>query len=210
MDVNERAGNQVTFNFIPEPTDRVKDNAPSLDDLRVRQLLRMVHARGHLIGVHPGYNTYRHPDVFSRSVSKLRHALDQEGIDQDELGGRQHYLRWDVNMTARLWEASDLSYDSTLAYATVAGFRTGTCHEYTMYDLIERRPLKIKQRPLVIMENAIIDDSNMGLGHGEAALAAMQYYKHLCYLFKGDFTLLWHNSSFESAVDQTIYCNLVR
>lgn len=209
MDVNERVGNQVTFNFIPEPTDRVKDNAPSLDDPRIRELLRIVHARGHLIGLHPGYNTYRHLDVFSRSVSKLRHALEQEGIEQDELGGRQHYLRWDVSLTPRLWDASALSYDSTLGYATVAGFRAGTCHEYTMYDLIERRPLNVKQRPLIVMENAVIDDSNMGLGHGEAAFAAMEHYKGLCNQFDGDFTLLWHNSSLTNEMDKSIYCNLI-
>lgn len=209
MDVNERAGNQVTFNFIPESTDRAKDNAPSLDDPRIRELLRIVHARGHLIGLHPGYNTYRHIDVFSRSVLKLRRALEQEGIEQDELGGRQHYLRWDVNTTPRLWDASDLTYDSTLGYATVAGFRTGTCHEYTMYDLIERCPLNVKQRPLIVMENAVIDASNMGLGHGEAAFAAMKHYKGLCNKFEGDFTLLWHNSSLTNDLDKTMYCNLI-
>jgi hypothetical protein len=175
----------------------------------MRALLCTVHARGHLIGIHPGYNTYRHPDAFARSVAALRRAMEQEGIRQDELGGRHHYLRWDVSTTPRLWAANELSYDSTLSYPTVAGFRTGTCHEYTMYDLVERRPLMLKQRPLVVMENAVIDEPNMGLGHGAQALAAMQRYKHICNRFDGDFTLLWHNSSFSGADDQMMYCDLI-
>ena len=209
MDVNDKAGNQVTFNFIPEPTDSAMDAAPSIDDQRMRELLRLVHARGHLIGIHPGYNTYRHPEAFARSVTALRRAMDQEGIRQDELGGRHHYLRWDVGTTPRLWEANALTYDSTLSYPTVAGFRSGTCHEYTMYDLAARRPLMLKQRPLVVMENAVIDEPNMGLGRGAEALAAMQRYKEVCGRFDGDFTLLWHNSSFAGEDDQAMYCDLI-
>lgn len=209
MDVNERAGNQLTFNFIPERTDRKMDSAPSLREAGMRTLLRTIHARGHLIGFHPGYNTYRDPTAFARSAALLRRVMDEEHIRQDALGGRQHYLRWDVGTTARLWAANDLSYDSTLSYPTVAGFRTGTCHEYTMFDPVERRPLAIKQRPLVVMENAVMDKANMGLGHGAEALATMQRYKRLCGRFDGDFTLLWHNSSFGDQADQAIYSDLI-
>jgi len=210
MDVNEKAGNQVTFNFIPERTDGAMDNAPGIDHRRMRELLRTVHARGHLVGIHPGYNTYRHPDTFARSAGALRRAVDQEGIRQDELGGRQHYLRWDVRTTPQLWESNGLTYDSTLSYPTIAGFRTGTCHEYTMYDLVGRRPLTLKQRPLVVMENAVIDEPNMGLGHGEQALATMRRYKQICARFDGNFTLLWHNSSFAGEDDRAMYCDLIQ
>lgn len=209
MDVNEKAGNQVTFNFIPEPTDHTMDNAPSLDDQRMRELLRIIHARGHLIGFHPGYNTYRHPAAFARSAATLRRVLDQEHVRQDVLGGRQHYLRWDAGITARLWAANDFAYDSTLSYPTEAGFRTGTCREYTMYDLVERRPLALKQRPLIVMENAVIDEVNMGQGLGAQALATMARYKRICRHFDGDFTLLWHNSSFGDGAACAMYCELI-
>jgi hypothetical protein len=209
MNVNEQAGNHVTFNFIPEPTDRAMDNAPGVQEPRMRTLLRTIHARGHLIGFHPGYNTYRHPAAFAQSASILRRVMDEEHIRQDAVGGRQHYLRWDVGTTARLWAANDMRYDSTLSYPTVAGFRTGTCHEYTMFDPVERRPLALTQRPLVVMENAVIDQANMGLGHGEPALAAMQRYKRICGRFDGDFTLLWHNSSFDDKADQAMYRDLI-
>lgn len=209
MDVNEKAGNQITFNFIPEPTDRKMDQAPSLHDRRLRELLRTIHARGHLIGLHPGYNTYRHPAAFAHSVATLRRAMDEEHIRQDALGGRQHYLRWDVGTTARLWAANNLSYDSTLSYATVPGFRTGTCREYTMYDLIERRSLALKQRPLIVMESSVIEHEGMGLGHGALALATMQRYKRICRSFDGDFTLLWHNSCFSDEADRAMYCDLI-
>lgn len=209
MDVNEQAGNQLTFNFIPEPTDPAMDIAPGVNEPCMRTLLRNVHARGHLVGVHPGYNTYRHPAAFAQSVATIRRVMDEEHIRQDTLGGRQHYLRWDVRTTARLWESNAMCYDSTLSYATTAGFRTGTCREYSMFDLATRAQLALKQRPLVVMETAVIDDANMGLGHSERALATMQRYKRVCELFNGDFTLLWHNSSFDDKAAQAMYLDVI-
>jgi hypothetical protein len=79
-----------------------------------------------------------------------------------------------------------------------------------MYDIKERRALSLKQRPLIVMENAVIDECNMGLGHSDQALATMQYYKQICGRFDGDFTLLWHNSSFTGKADQAIYCDLIQ
>jgi hypothetical protein len=79
-----------------------------------------------------------------------------------------------------------------------------------MYDLVGRRPLTLKQRPLIVMENAVIDEPNMGLGHGDRALAAMRRYKQICTRFDGNFTLLWHNSSFTVEDDRAMYCDLIQ
>lgn len=163
MDINERAGRSVAFYFIPENTDPRLDNRVSLDDPRMRALLRDIHARGHEIGLHPGYNTYKHPEALARSVATLRRLLDAEGIDQPQLGGRQHYLRWEMPTTARLWDDNGLDYDSTLSYADRPGFRCGTCREYPLYDLAERRPLRLRERPLIVMECSVIADRYLGL-----------------------------------------------
>ena len=50
----------------------------SLDDPRLRALLREIHARGHEIGIHPGYHTYRHPEALARPVA-TRHRVLVEG-----------------------------------------------------------------------------------------------------------------------------------
>lgn len=193
MDENEKAGNQLAFYFICEQTDRKMDNSVGVDDPRMRAVMRSIHARGHEIGIHPGYDTYKNPIKFAQSVSKLRHILEEEGIKQEVLGGRQHYLRWETPTTARLWEANGLTYDTTMTYADRAGFRCGTCHEYYMYDLIQRKPLNLLQRPLVVMESSVIDS----FGYGNEAREVIYRYKRICHQFHGDFTLLWHNSYFE-------------
>lgn len=208
MDVNEKAGNQVAFYFIPKQTDQKMDNDVSLGDPRMRALMRTIHMRGHEIGFHPGYNTYKHPEAFAQSVSTLRRVMKEEGIQQRMLGGRQHYLRWETPITAQLWEANGLSYDTTLYYSDHPGFRCGTCHEYPMFDLANRKPLKLLQRPLVVMESTIIEDAL--LGYSDEALDLMQRYKQICHQFKGNFTLLWHNSYFENQAAKEMYCEIIK
>jgi hypothetical protein len=98
----------VAFYFIPENTDARLDNRVNLDDPRMRDLLRAIHAHGHEIGIHPGHYTFRHPKAMARSVAHLRLVLDEEGVAQPLLGGRQHFLRWETLTTARLWDNNDL------------------------------------------------------------------------------------------------------
>ena len=143
----------------------------------------------------------------NRSKS-LGPRCDEEEIQQPTLGGRQHYLRWKTPTTAQLWEANGLSYDTTLYYSEHAGFRCGTCHEYPMFDLANKKQLKLRQRPLVVMESTII--ANALLDCNDKTLEQIQRYKQICYQFKGNFTLLWHNSGLENQAAKDMYCKIIK
>jgi len=143
-------------------------------------------------------------------ANRLRRIMDEEGISQDKIGNRQHYLRWSTPETARNLEQAGISYDTTLGYADHPGFRCGTCFEYHMYDLIERKPLRLKQRPLIVMEESVIDDCYLGMGYADEALDLMRTLKKRALQFGGDFTLLWHNSHFMAAKDREFYEALIR
>ena len=205
MDVNEQADRSVGFYFIAEKTDPRLDKPVSLDDPRMRALLREIHARGHEIGLHPGYNTFRHPEAMARSAETLRRVMAEEGIEQEQIGGRQHFLRWEPPTTARLWEENGLDYDSTLSYADRPGFRCGTSREYPLYDLERGRALRLRERPLIVMECSVIAERYMALGYSEEALTLMEGCRDACHRFGGDFTLLWHNSHLASAADRRFY-----
>lgn len=209
MRVNERAGRPAAFYFIPENTDLKLDTSISLTEPRMRALLREIHARGHEIGIHPGYNTYKHPEALTRSVATLRRVLDEEGIDQPYIGGRQHFLRWETRTTPRLLDNCGLLYDTTLSYADHPGFRCGTCREYPLYDLVNRRALQLRERPLIVMECSVIAERYLNLGYSDEALALMQNYRTICHRFGGDFTLLWHNSHLDTHDDRRFYQALV-
>ena len=206
MSVNERSGNAIDFYFITDHTDSHMDGCYSMDEEVIRQLVRDIFQRGHTIGLHPSYHTFRSPLQLNREAKVLIDVLDNENISQDTIGGRQHYLRWDPAQTAINWSDSSLSYDSSLGYAEHAGFRCGTCYEYTLYDVIGRRPLDIMERPLIAMEVSFF--VYMGLGISDEAFCYMQKLKKACQLFDGDFVLLWHNSTFPSEKAKQIYCDI--
>jgi hypothetical protein len=131
--------------------------------------------------------------------------LQEEGIDQTVLGGRQHILRWETPTTPCLWDDNDLDYDTTLSYADHPGFRCGTCFEYPMFDVADQRLLRLRQRPLVLMECSVIAERYLGLGYSDEALTMMLGYRQTCHRVGGDFTLLWHNSSVLNKSDRCAF-----
>ena len=72
-----------------------------------------------------------------------------------------------------------------------------------------RRPLRLRERPPIVMECSVIAERYLGLGHSEAALAPMLGYRDRCRRFGGDFTLLWHNSHLGTAADRRFYRALI-
>lgn len=210
MKVNEEAGNKVVFNFIPIQTDPNREDLNDVRSKKISGLLKHIVTSGHEIGFHPGYKTYKFTENFQHSASVLKEACQIKGIDDSKLGGRQHYLRYDVSRTPKLWQDNGFIYDSSLGYVDIAGFRCGVCYEYSMYDLRHREKMILKQRPLIIMELTIIGMLNEGLGvkhiheglgFSQESIARFKYFKCICQHFNGDYVLLWHNSylSFQRA-----------
>jgi peptidoglycan/xylan/chitin deacetylase (PgdA/CDA1 family) len=210
MDISEANHLHSAFYFIADRTAGATDGFYTLDSPLIRDLLRKMHARGHEIGLHTSYNTYQNPVQTKKEFEILRRACEREGIEQKAWGGRQHYLRWQTPTTFQNWEDAGLNYDSTLTYAEQIGFRCGTCYEYPVFNLLNKKHLKLKERPLCIMEVSVIRKAYMGLDIQDgSALSTMQVIKERCKLFNGLFTLLWHNTGFVNIQDVELYQQIV-
>jgi len=209
VSVNKRVGNVVAFYFIPMQTNSVYEDANSIRSPKIQALIDSLHQSGQEIGIHPGYDTYNNEVEFTKSISQFTSVYDLSNEGDSGVGGRQHYLRYGVGVTPRLWEGNGLRYDSSLGYADSAGFRAGSCYEYTMYDLIARRPLKLKQRPLVAMDCAVISKGYEGLGFTSIAMRRFKQLEEICKKYQGDYTLLWHNSFFTDTRSKKFYMELI-
>jgi hypothetical protein len=110
MDVNERAGNRVAFYFITDRNHPL-DADYRMDEPVIRNLMRRIHERGHEIRLHPSYMSYADAARTVSEAAVLRQAMDTEGIQQAEIGGRQHFLCWQSPVTARNWEAVGVHYE---------------------------------------------------------------------------------------------------
>jgi len=209
MDQSEQHGLTSTFYFICGRTNPRFDADYDIGNPVLRNLLCQIHARGHEIGLHPSYNTYRHPAALKAEADRLRRVCRDEEIYQAKWGGRMHYLRWEQPTTLRVLEAAGISYDSTLGYADHAGFRCGTCFDYPAFDPVASRILRLRIRPLVAMEQSVLSATYMGLDIEKAASAKFLELRETCRKVGGNFTLLWHNSELSQRNERELYRSIL-
>jgi hypothetical protein len=207
MDVSERHGLRSAFYFLAHRDERPRDGAYLFEDSWVRSLVGRIGRRGHEIGLHPSFSTYRDAERTREELGRLLRVAEAEGVRQEEWGGRQHYLRWANPHTWRNWEAAGLSYDASVGYAEAVGFRTGTCHPYRVFDLEQRRPLRLRERPFQVMDVTLL--SAMALTP-DAARAAVMSIAAECRRHGGWLGILWHNNTLlRSAREKRWYETLV-
>lgn len=205
MDVSERQGLSSAFYFICDRRGTPHDSDYGLEHPAIIDLIRRIHTRGHEIGLHPSYGTYRDPAQIRREADHLRAVCNRAGVLQMKWGGRMHYLQWEQPTTLRAWNDAGMTYDSTMAYADHAGFRCGTCFEYPAFDPIAHESLQLRIRPLIVMEGSVIGKQYMDLGITKVACEKILELKCACRAVGGCFTLLWHNSSLANRAERQLY-----
>jgi hypothetical protein len=197
MNISEKNNVKSEFYFITEHPDHPTHEPYALENRPFSNILKNIAARGHTIGLHSSFDIKDHPETLKKEFQKLLDICAENDIHQQAFGGRHHYLNWNIHMPY-YWDEAGLSYDSTLGFSSSLGFRTGTCYEYSMYDLIHRKKLALKQKPLVAMDVA----SNKGY---EERLQDFITLKNICKFYEGTFGLLWHNSSLRTKEDKKLY-----
>jgi hypothetical protein len=205
MSLSEELGVQSEFYFICGHTQAADGNY-SADEPWIRELLTTIHCRGHVIGLHPSRGTYDNLERLRQEFGTLRRTCEELGIRQERWGGRQHYLQWKNPITWRNWEAVGLAYDSSLTYPEQTGFRCGICREYPVYDLGTRSSLRLRERPLILMEGTLL--ANMKVGHS-SALAWTWRLAESCRKFNGEFVLLWHNNMLAGRLERRLYRDML-
>ena len=202
MDLSERRGLRSAFYFMAGNTDPRFDGTYSLEDPWIGGLMRRIHERGHELGLHPSYGSFRDASIVSAEHIALMRTCERLDIEQDEWGGRQHFLRWENAATWRAWEQAGLAYDSSLGFSEHRGFRCGTCLEYPVFDLLARERLRLRERPLVVMDIALLNDT---VASEDEKLAAIEQLRSRCRLYGGEFTMLWHNSRLNTRRARSLY-----
>jgi len=156
----------------------------------VSALMHKIADRGHRIGFHPSYEAFEDAALFEKELSSLR-EISPIGIS----AGRQHYLRFSTPETWKMWDNAGLTEDSTLGYAEAEGFRCGVCHDFPVFDTEKRKMLHLREKPLLAM------DVTLAQYRGYSPQQALEHLSSLRKTVEkhgGDFTLLWHNSSWNT------------
>jgi len=189
MDLSEKRGIKSHFFFMSGGTSKF-DNNYSVNQPFVKKIREKIVNRGHLIGFHPSYNTYNDQKQWEEEYS----TLSTEVLQKVKIG-RQHYLRFEIPTTWQIWEDNNMKWDSTLTYPEKEGFRCGTCYEYSVFNILSRKKLKLKEIPLEVMEGSLVNYQNLSPEKAEKKIIKLiEKVKK----YNGSFVLLWHSSSFNT------------
>lgn len=165
------------------------DNNYKIND--AKYIMKKIENNNHIIGFHASYNSYNNLELWQKEREQLEQICKHKIVE-----GRQHYLRFEVPYTWRIWDKNNMKVDSTCGYPDVEGFRCGTGDEFYVFDVLKRKKLRLKERPLIIMESTLNGENYRNLSK-EEAMKIIKYYFNVTKKYNSTITLLWHNSSFD-------------
>ena len=189
MDISEKLKVKSYFFFMAKGVTSF-DNRYKSSSKDVKKLLDKLKTRKHYILIHPTYNAYNSYTQFKNEKVELAF-----NFNTDINFGREHYLRFEVPTTWQVWEDNNMEWDSTCGYADKEGFRCGICYEYSVFNILTRKKLQLKEKPLIVMEGSLINQQSMNPQNMQTTI------KNLIVKVKkynGNFVFLWHNSSFNT------------
>jgi hypothetical protein len=202
MDISEKHGLKSSFFFKPSIPGEY-DCTYSIFDKRVTNIITKIYKRGHEAGIHPSKNTFHNESQFNKEVNRIR------SLDVPVFGGRQHFLLYDIPETFSYWEKANMEYDSGLGFSKNSGFRCGVCQPFKVFDIRQRKRLKLVEKPFSVMDAAFIPMKPEPDILYENILRIVNQVKK----YSGLFVLLWHNDGFnrpESGKYKEVYTEVLK
>lgn len=166
------------------------DNFYKVNDYRVKNLIEELEKDKCEVGYHYSFNAF---DSISMRKNEKK-SLD-DIFKTKSYGGRNHYLRFNPAKSFLISQEVGLLYDTTLSYADHEGFRCGICMPYKPYDIYKRKEIDIWEIPLIIMEGTLKQYRKL---NADEAYKRIQENIDTVKKYNGVFTILWHNSSFDT------------
>lgn len=198
LDYSESLGLKSYFFFMSSAEYSLSQQ----DELK--EIAATILERGHHVGFHPNKDTCSDIDIFGKELYTLNGLLGRQNVI-----GRQHLLKFEIPFTWRIWNDHGMKWDSSLVYYDKIGFRCGVCYPYSVFDIIERKQLDLKELPLLAMDCTIFDYNSMSV---DEALSQLKHIKRVTKNYGGKFVILWHNSyfSFEHKETLAVYKDILK
>jgi hypothetical protein len=164
------------------------DGAYHHEDEKFRFNLRMVFASGADVGLHSSYEAGMN---YERVVSERRVLQSAMGFAIAK--NRHHFLCWREPEDGEAIADAGISWDSTLGFADMAGFRLGVCRPIPLFDPLRECLMGIEEHPLIVMDCTIDRPRCMNLDE-EAAFGLIKMLAEVTSKHRGEFVCLWHNN----------------
>lgn len=156
----------------------------------MQNVFNKIKSSGHIIGFHPSFYSFNNPDIWKKEYENLCEVTRTQ-IKM----GRQHFLRFTNPTTWQIWDDNNMEYDFTLGFPQKEGFRCGTCSSYSVYNILTRKKLKLKESPLTLMDVTLMRYQK-GISN-EEFINRTKNLIDTVKKYNGKFVFLWHNAIFD-------------
>lgn len=140
------------------------------------------------VAIHPSYHSKTDQLILDKEKNNLAEIIG-ESIEKS----RQHFLKMALPETYQRLVKAEIKEDHTMGYASVCGFRAGTCTPFSFYDLSKERQEELKIVPFCVMDRTL--SQYLGLNQEEALLKIDEIVRKIKAV-DGTFVSLWHNETF--------------
>ena len=159
-----------------------------------------------LVGIHPSVRSLSKKKLLKIEIERL-----QKIIHKNILNSRQHYIKLDMpNMYKNLLNSS-IKNDYSMGFASMPGFRSGTCNSYFFYDLDLELETDLKIHPFIVMDVTL--KNYLNLDPKDAISKIYNLINEVKYV-NGTFTSVWHNQSLFFENDwqdwHSVYENMIK
>lgn len=157
------------------------------------ELFKKMAASGWEFGLHATIHTRKHPWAFQAAREWLESRLQQPVC-----GVRHHYFALDGEhpyKSHRMHAEAGFTYDSSIAFCDVGGFRSGTCLPYSAFDPLESVEIPLNVLPCTLMDGHILSDRPSENGDYTNPIAAAQEVISNVRRYEGVLMLNWHQEA---------------
>jgi len=143
------------------------------------------------VGIHPSYASNDKPWLFEKEKERL-----EKIIHQPVTQSRQHFLKLKFPKTYQNLLKSGITEDYTMGFASLTGFRAGTCTPFPFFDLSRNKSTELIIHPFQAMDVTL--KNYMHLKPKEAWNLIEELMLEVKKV-NGTFISLWHNESLKDS-----------
>jgi hypothetical protein len=145
------------------------------------------------VGIHPSYASNEDEKLLKLEINRLEKITEKKVKNS-----RQHFLKLSFPTTYQRLLAQQIEHDFSLAYADEIGFRASMSRSFFWYDLSVEKATLLLLHPFAVMDVTLKEYLKLS---PEKALENIQKIVENTKKVNGNFTSLWHNSSFDEDWD---------
>lgn len=167
------------------------DTNISWQDKRHQQLIQEIDQLGN-VGLHPSYASNYSDEKLLNEVGRIR-VITKKQVKES----RQHFLKLNLPKTYHRMMEQGFERDFTMGYADDYGFRAGTAHEHSFFDLLTNQAYpEYRIVPFCYMDGTLLEYKKLTIPQ---SMEVVNELVDEVNRFGGAFCFIWHNETLAEA-----------